>query len=151
MTVQLRVFTAAAAALTALATLLAVCGVLMTYMDNSFVSNLHKLITTNKDQIVLILKNGSRTSVHNVEFVISQSNIIRFINTDSTFMTEKMEEFVGALSFNSEISWCFNHMKSTNTDTSTLTRLSCCDQTRSQVKPLQFLSRQSSCALDVCF
>ena len=100
-------------------------------------------------------KNQGQASAYNIGFELSKGNIICFLDSDDTFLPEKVEKVVDIFNKYSSIKWCFNNLKLVEKSTSevlgfhreTMSRL--CDfRTVIKKGKLPFYPPPSSC---LCF
>lgn len=64
--------------------------------------------------IPVIKENGGQASAFNAGFAASRGDVICFLDSDDTFLPEKVSEVVNILEENRDISWCFHALKLLN-------------------------------------
>lgn len=76
-----------------------------------------EIIQSYGNKIIPVIKeNGGQASAFNAGFAASKGDVICFLDSDDTFLPEKVSEVVNVLEENRDISWCFHALKLLNVD-----------------------------------
>lgn len=71
-----------------------------------------EIIQSYGNKIIPIVKeNGGQASAFNAGFAASSGDVVCFLDSDDTFLPEKVSEVVNVLEKNRDISWCFHALK----------------------------------------
>jgi glycosyltransferase involved in cell wall biosynthesis len=78
-------------------------------VDDGSTDNSREIITSYGDKVIPILKeNGGQASAFNMGFAASKGDIICFLDSDDTFLLEKIEKIVQIFQRHDDIGWCFH-------------------------------------------
>ena len=93
-------------------------------VDDGSTDNSQEIIASYKDRIIPVLKeNAGQASAFNVGFATSKGDIICFLDSDDTFVPEKVAKVVNAFCTNHEIDWCFHCMRLVDGNTGALLKI----------------------------
>lgn len=81
-------------------------------VDDGSTDNSPEIIARYGDRIKPIFKkNGGQASAFNVGFAASQGDIVCFLDSDDTFVPEKVAEIVSIFATHTDVEWCFHAVK----------------------------------------
>lgn len=76
-----------------------------------------EIIQSYGNKIIPIVKeNGGQASAFNAGFAASSGDVVCFLDSDDTFLPEKVSEVVNVLEGDRDISWCFHALRLLNID-----------------------------------
>ena len=94
-------------------------------VDDGSTDNSREIISSYQDKVIPVLKeNGGQASAFNAGFKACKGDIICFLDSDDTFLPEKVMEIVEVFRQHQDIGWCFNRVRLVDTDTGELLGLS---------------------------
>lgn len=86
-------------------------------VDDGSTDDSREIIASYADKIIPVLKeNGGQASAFNAGFAVSKGDIICFLDSDDTFLPEKVSEVVNIMCNNQDISWCFHSLQLIDTN-----------------------------------
>jgi glycosyltransferase involved in cell wall biosynthesis len=78
-------------------------------VDDGSTDNSREIIEGYKDKIVPVLKeNGGQASAFNTGFAASKGDIICFLDSDDSFLPEKIEKIIKIFENYKDVNWCFH-------------------------------------------
>lgn len=81
-------------------------------VDDGSTDESPEIIQSYGNKIISVLKeNGGQSSAFNAGFAASKGEVICFLDSDDTFLPEKVSEIVNILENDQDISWCFHTLK----------------------------------------
>lgn len=94
-------------------------------VDDGSTDNSREIISSYGNRIVPVLKeNGGQASAFNAGFAATKGDIICILDSDDTFLPEKVVEVVNVFSTHQDIGWCFHTLRLVDTDTGASLRVS---------------------------
>lgn len=94
-------------------------------VDDGSTDDSRQIIGSYKEQIIPVLKdNGGQSSAFNAGFAASRGDIICMLDSDDTFLPEKITEIVNVFSQHQDIGWCFHRLKFVEAKTGAFIKLS---------------------------
>jgi glycosyltransferase involved in cell wall biosynthesis len=93
-------------------------------VDDGSTDNSRQIISAYGDRLIPVLKeNGGQASAFNAGFAASSGEIICILDSDDSFLPEKVTEVVEVFSKHQDIGWCFHPLKLVETRTGALLKI----------------------------
>lgn len=90
-------------------------------VDDGSTDNSRELISSYENRIIPLLKeNGGQASAFNAGFAASRGEIICILDSDDTFLSDKVAEVVNIFNHHQDIGWCFHTLRLVDKEGSTL-------------------------------
>ena len=94
-------------------------------VDDGSTDNSREIIASYQDRVIPVLKeNGGQASAFNAGFEACKGDIICFLDSDDTFLPEKVTEVVELFRQHQDIGCCFHRLRLVDANTGALIRLS---------------------------